>query len=225
MKLLVGQNEIISNAIKFINSQESFFDIIIDDKKNLKFLEDIIIEYYKEKNYQLYDPEYSEDKNINLNITIKRNNSTSDIGSNKVFFYLSDDKIFLKSKKSNPIIPKVLNPKKYDFEELELNNNLNLDKFNDNNNNKIYFIFVEDINSMKEIKQKISKTKNKIIWLYIDKNKNKKFEYEHELNEQMYEMYFGKNKKKPFPNLYIQFQNNKNLRIDWRKNNQYKSSD
>ena len=70
---------------------------------------------------------------------------------------------------------------------------------------------------MKEIKQKISKTKNKIIWLYIDKNKNKKFEYEHELNEQMYEMYFDQKKKKPFPNLYIQFQNNKNLRIDWRK--------
>ena len=225
MKLLVGQNEIISNAIKFINSQESFFDIIIDDKKNLKFLENIIIEYYKEKNYQLYDPEYSEDKNINLNKTIKRINSTSDIGSNKVFFDLSDDKIFLKSKKSNPIIPKVLNPKKYDFEELELNNNLNLDKFNDNNNNKIYFIFVEDINSMKEIKQKISKNKNKIIWLYIDKNKNKKFEYEHELNEQMYEMYFDKNKKNPFPNLYIQFQNNKKLRINWRKNNQYKLSD
>ena len=98
-------------------------------------------------------------------------------------------------------------------------------------NNKIYFIFVFNNSLVKEAKLKINEKKIKIIWFYKDEledkdmieNENKvEFNYEPKLKEEMYKNVENKEKIKISPNLYIQFQNKKDVRNKWRRNEIFK---
>ena len=228
MKLLVGQNKLVLDIIKFIDSDKLYnYYIQGTSIDNLKILGNIIIEYYKEKNYDYNEPDDLEEEHLNLDI-IKRMNSDTDLCMNKGYENLSDDNMNLIWNKSSPNILKVSKSKIFENFEL-LDNETNILDFknkvlnnNDTNYNKIYFIYSNEINLLKEAKKKTSKKRIKIIWLYKDiledidikENINKaEFKYEPKLTNDMY-----KKEDKISTNLYIQFQNMKDLKNNWRNN-------
>ena len=69
MELLVGANSIVFDLINFFYSNEQYYNIYGDEIKNLKTFVSTIIEYYKEKNYYLYELD-EEEKDSHLK-TIK----------------------------------------------------------------------------------------------------------------------------------------------------------
>ena len=227
MKLLVGQNKLVLDIIKFIDSDKLYnYYIHGTSIDNLKILKNIIIEYYKEKNYDYNEPDDLDEQDLNLDI-IKRINSETDLCMNKGYENSSDDNINLIWNKSSPNILKVSKSKI--FENFDLDNNTNILDFknkvfndNDTNYNKIYFIYSKESKLIKEAKKIACKKKIKIIWFYKDifedtdikENINKaEFNYEHEIPNDI-----KKIEDKISTNLYIQIQNTKELRNDLREN-------
>ena len=221
MSLLVGKNKIVFETLKFINSNETYLNIYNDEMVNLKILGNIIIEYYKEKNYDLYEKnEEEKDAEINYDIRLKRNKSSSIVKENNKVI---NDDIGLKPTISCSEINSSDIRKKYDFEEIDLyddnNKILKEDYFLENFNiNKIFFIYAYNINLVDKIE-----IENKIILFSEDKINDKNSlklipEPKIEIDETQEKIY--KNKIEIIPNLpneYIKFQHNKVLRNKWRK--------
>ena len=220
MELLIGKNKIVSDVIKFFHSQDKYLNIYSDKMENLKKIGNIIIEYYKEKNYDLYNPnkEDNEEENNpqkNKDLFIKRINSeTSSINSDKIKIKENNN---LNLVKSFPEIPLTFKRKKFDFEEIDLNDNENTIlkedlKYDNLNINKFFFVYVND----NKLVKKISNKNNKMIFFYeIKENNNPKFLFfkEPKLKSEIDYIY---KKEEINPNEYIKFQNYKILRNNWR---------
>ena len=106
-----------------------------------------------------------------------------------------------------------------DFVTINLDEFYNDDSQNEdkNNINKIYFIYVKDIESIDKIKNRY----NKIIWFSdakIDKNRKEINEFIQFNKEPISksESYYKKNKDVN-PNEYIKFQHTDSVRNNWRK--------
>ena len=239
MKLLVGQNKIVLKVIEFIDSDKLYnYYIQGNNIESLQLFGNIIKEYYKEKNYYYNDePDDLEELNLNLNM-LKKMNSIEVPDINQGYDDLSNDNINIVWTKSSPNIQNFKRTKKieiFDLKDKKNNENI-ISEFNEkiingDNNNKIYFIFVFNNSLVKEAKLKINEKKIKIIWFYKDEledkdmieNENKvEFNYEPKLKEEMYKNVENKEKIKISPNLYIQFQNKKDVRNKWRRNEIFK---
>lgn len=221
MKFLVGKNKIIADIIKFFFSANNrYCNIYGENMEYLKMIGKTIIEYYKERYYSYESNEegHKEEKNmkLNLDIDIKFNKSLQDLNmieddDNNDLKKLDDDFQFI-SHKSSPILPLIETQNKIDIEEIDLNNN-EKDIFGDDskhNFNKIYFIYVNDRNSLNRVK-----IKNKIVWFKIASKKDSKEELVIRPELKAEKEY--KKATQFFPNEYIQFQDIKNLRNNWRK--------
>ena len=207
MRLLVGKNSIVLEVIKFFYSNEQYYNIYGDEIEKLKIFVNIIIEYYKGKNYYLYEPEEEEQDS-----RLKKIKSTPQLAFNKLLSGISDNDN-IKSKNSK-FIPFISMGKKIDFIEIGLKKNENFNKniihdfiFDKMNDNKIYFFYVYNINLLAKIK----KTNKKII--FISKEKLEQLAYIKKFNKLTLEPQKGYNN---YYNYYIQFQNLKTTR-DWRK--------
>ena len=123
MELLVGKNSIVFDLIKFFYSKEQYYNIYDDKIANLESFESFVkavIEYYKYKNYYLYEPD-EEEKDVHL----KKNN--------------------IKSKNSE-LIPDISTEKKIDFIEIKLKKNEIINKdiiYNFMNDNIISFNYMK----------------------------------------------------------------------------------
>ena len=158
-----------------------------------------VIEYYKYKNYYLYEPD-EEEKDVQL----KKIKSSPQIALRKLLSGISNNDN-IKSKNSE-LIPDISTEKKIDFIEIKLKENEIINEdiiYNFMNDNTIIFIYVYDI----ELLSSIKKTNKKIIFL-----SNKKLE----------QLKFIKNFKKltlnpqiGYNNHRIEFQHKKTTR-DWR---------
>ena len=223
MELLVGKNKIVLDVIKFFDSQDNSLNIYSDKMENLKILGNIIIEYYKEKNYDLYNPnkEDTEEENFpekNKDEIIKR--IISDPCLTNSDKYNMEENNNLNHIKSLPEISSTSKRKKFDFEEIDLNDNeikILIDdfKFKDINNNKIFFVYVNDDKLVNKISNKI----NKIIFFQETedpKNNEPKSIFFKEPTLKS-EDYYMKEKEKVCPNEYIKFQKYNVLINNWRK--------
>ena len=203
MELLVGKNSIVFDLIKFFYSKEQYYNIYDDKIENLKSFKSFVkavIEYYKYKNYYLYEPD-EEEKDVHL----KKIKSTPQLALRKLLSGISNNDN-IKSKNSG-LIPDISTEKKIDFIEIKLEKNEIINKdiiYNFMNDNKIIFIYVYDTELLSSIKN----TNQKIIFL-----SNKKLE----------QLKFIKNFKKltlnppnDYNNHRIEFQHKKTTR-DWRK--------
>ena len=129
MILLVGKNAIAFDLIKFFHSNEQYYYIYSDNsdngdnsdnsdtkntKNNLKNFVNAIIEYYKEKNYYLYEP----DEEIKVSY-LKKTKSSPQIALQKKLSMLSNNDN-IKTKNSG-LIQDISIEKKYDFIGSELN--------------------------------------------------------------------------------------------------------
>ena len=103
MEFLVGKNQIVFNAIEFINSNDIYYNIYGVSIENLKIFGNIIIEYYKER-YHLYESEKKEKKDIKEFESIdlyddNKNNFQDEFGINKInkiyfiYDYLKDNEL------------------------------------------------------------------------------------------------------------------------------------
>ena len=203
MELLVGKNSIVFDLIKFFYSKEQYYNIYDDKIENLKSFKSFVkavIEYYKYKNYYLYEPD-EEEKDVHL----KKIKSTPQLALRKLLSGISNNDN-IKSKNSG-LIPDISTEKKIDFIEIKLEKNEIINKdiiYNFmNDNNTIIFIYVYNT----ELLSSIKKANKKIIFL-----SNKKLE----------QLKFIKNFKKltlnppnDYNNHRIEFQHKKTTR-DWR---------
>ena len=170
MELLVGKNSIVFDLIKFFYSKEQYYNIYDDKIENLKSFKSFVkavIEYYKYKNYYLYEPD-EEEKDVQL----KKIKSSPQIALRKLLSGISNDGN-IKSKNSE-LIPDISTEKKIDFIEIKLKENeiINEDMiYNFMNDNKIIFIYVYDT----ELLSSIKKTNQKIIFLSNKKLEQLKF--------------------------------------------------
>ena len=220
MELLVGKNQIVLDIIKFFHSQDSSLNIYSDKMENLKKLGNIIIEYYREKNFDLYNPnkEDNEEENNpqkNKDLFIKRINSEpSSINSDKIIINENNKSNLVKSFSA---IPSTFKRKKFDFEEIDLNDNENRILKEDlkyDNNNKIFFVYVKD----DKLVEKISNKNMKIIFFKTKELNNinpKSIVFEEPKLKSEIDYI---NKKYVCPNEYIKFQKYKILRNYWRLN-------
>ena len=184
----IGNNKVTFKVLKFLSSEkDKSLNIYGDTIENLKKFGDVIIEYYRERSYLF------ESNNKSSKINLKEDNSNDNI--------INEGKI-----------------NKIDFVQINLNNkeidNLEKDKIN---NNKIYFVYVNDINLIDKIKINY----NKVIWfseVQIDNNKieiNESIQFNKEpiLNNIKYYI----NNANITPNEYIKFQHLNMVRNGWRK--------
>ena len=203
MKLLVGKNKIVFDIITFFHSKELYCNIYGDNTDKLKELINITIEYYKEKNYDLY--ELKDEKEIDLRL--KKIKSTPQLAFQKKLSHISFYDLGLQSKKSNPLINNQIGIK-FDFIEYDLKKDSNDFKFDNSNNNIINLIYVHDSDSLNRVKKPNKKT------IFLSKeqleqlNNNKKF-------GKITFIFAGNAETKQ--NKYIRCQNLKNCRNDWRK--------
>ena len=220
MSLLVGKNKIVFETLNFFYSKEQCLYIYNDEMINLKILGNIIIEYYKEKNYDLYEQnnEEEEEKEVEINDDnrIKKIKSSPLIKNNKIV--INDNVILASNKIFSGIISDTIR-KKFIFEENDLiddNSKILKADYNldEQSNNTIFFIYVYNINLVNKIKIK----NNKIIVFSEEKIHDglelipePKIEFD-EKKDKIY-----KNKDEIIPNEYIKFQHNKVLRNNWRK--------
>ena len=163
MKSIIGNNEVIFNAIKFFSSEnKNNLNIYGDNTANLKKFGEMIIEYYLER-YYFFDSNDSKSKinkiksAMNLNMNLTKNNSNNII--------INEDSGF-HSTKSAFIIEKI---KKINFIKINLTENYEdntqeEDKINDS----IYFIYAYDISKIDAIKSR----NKKIIWFTEKKLEN-----------------------------------------------------
>ena len=192
MILFIGNNKVLYDVLKHLSSEKKSMSINIygDTIENLKKFGDVLIEYFQERYYSL------ESNNNSSKNDLKEDNSNKNIiinngGINKIDF-----------------VQIILNDEEID--------NLHEDK---SNNNKIYFVYVYDVNLVDKLKIKF----NKIIWfseVQIENNKIEEtesiqFKKEPMLKDPKYYVY----NKEPNPNEYIKFQHLKMLRNMWRIKN------
>ena len=186
----IGNNKVTFKILKFLSSEkDKSLNIYGDTIENLKKFGDVIIEYYRERSYLF------ESNNKSSKINLKEDNSNNNI--------INEGKI-----------------NKIGFVQINLNNeeidNLEKDKIN---NNKIYFVYVNNINLIDKIKINY----NKVIWfseVQIDNNKieiNESIQFNKEpiLNNIKYYI----NNANITPNEYIKFQHLNMVRNGWRKKN------
>ena len=191
MILFIGNNKVLYDVLKHLSSEKNMsLNIYGDTIENLKKFGNVIIEYFQERYYSL------ESNNNSSKNDLKEDNSNKNIiinngGINKIDF-----------------VQIILNDEEID--------NFNKDK---SNNNKIYFVYVYDVNFVDKLKIKF----NKIIWfseVQIENNKIEatesiQFKKEPMLKDPKYYVY----NKEPNPNEYIKFQHLKMLRNMWRIKN------
>ena len=201
MKLLVGRNSIVLDVIQFFYSKELYYNIYGDSIENLKILVNITIEYYKEKNYYLYENEQD--------LSIKRIKSTPQLALRKLDSGISDNNII--NIKNSEFIPDISNEKKFDFIEIELKKDKNINSninngfiFDKSNDNKIYFIYVYDTNLL----DTVNKANKKII--FLSKEKLEQLNYFKKFQKLILEP------QKKYYNYYIQNQHLKETK-NWRK--------
>ena len=213
MILLVGKNAIVFDLIKFFHSNEQYYYIYgdtIDTIDSLTNFVNAIIEYYKEKNYYLYDEPDEEVKVPNL---IKTKSSPQIAIHKKLSGLYNNDNI---KTKNSDFIQDISIEKKYDFIEIKLDKNFNgnmipnciFDKMNDN---KIFLIYVEETKFLPlvtEINKKvIFLSKEKLEQLNCIKNFQK----------------LTLENPKGYTNYYIKSQNSKDLKeINWRLKPMYR---
>ena len=220
MSLLVGKNKIVFETLNFFYSKEQCLYIYNDEMINLKILGNIIIEYYKEKNYDLYEQnnEEEEEKEVEINDDnrIKKIKSSPLIKNNKIV--INDNVILASNKIFSGIISDTIR-KKFIFEENDLiddNSKILKADYNldEQSNNIIFFIYVYNINLVNKIK-----IKNKKIIVFSEGKIHDGLELipepKIEFDEKKDKIY--KNKDEIIPNEYIKFQHNKVLRNNWRK--------
>ena len=219
----IGNNKISFEILKFFSNEKLSLNIFGDSIENLKKFGDALKEYYQER-YYLYKFDSSSTNIIRiksaqiLNINLSVSSSTNSI---------KNDDIKLQNTKSAPLIE---NLTKIKFEEINLNAHYNDSAQEDDNikddvnNNKIYFIYVHDIDLINRIKI----NSKKIVWFsekQIEDNniiidKSIKFIQEpipkdpNDLKNFKYYM----NPEKIIPNEYIKFQNSSLVRR-WRNAN------
>ena len=211
MILSIGNNKVIFEVIKFFTSKDLFLYIYGNDIDDLKKLGNIIIEYYKEKCYYLYKSNIQLDNlnRANSAINLNSNFNASNINNNS----MSEDFSF-GSFKTSPLVDITM---KIDFIQMDLDNDNSI-FFEEKNNNKIFFVYVDNI----DFRNKLKLINNKIVWFCktkdgnpIQADKSLNINDEPKLKEDKY--YLFKIGKKIIPNEYIKFQNIKNVRNNWRR--------
>ena len=211
MKSIIGNNEVIFNAIKFFSCEnKNNLNIYGDNTANLKKFGEMIIEYYLER-YYFFDSNDSKSKinkiksAMNLNMNLTKNNSNNII--------INEDSGF-HSTKSAFIIEKI---KKINFIKINLTENYeDITQEEDKINDSIYFIYVHDISKVGAIKIR----NKKIIWFTEKKleNNNIKIDEFIEFNKEPtpHDYKYYMNPIKINLNAYIKFQYSKDAK-NWRK--------
>ena len=180
MILFVGKNKVIYDVIKFFSSNEMNFNIFGDNIENLKKLGSAIIEYYKEKcNYfEGNKKELVRNKSSPNLVENTENDEKKDVNINPNISINYNKDIDITPKKSTPFIPAIEKIEKYNFIEINLNDN-KMKTLKDELNN-IYFIYVYNL----ELKNKIKIRNSKIIWFTQEKIDDKKIKLNKKIDEE-----------------------------------------
>ena len=213
MKSFIGNNKVIFKVLQYFLSEKYFsLNIYGDNIDNLKKFGEVIIEYYLERYYYIFEYNNSSSKITRIKSAINFNNNLYEDNANK------NNKIEV-NKLYSTKSASLSRDNNIDFVQINLNDNhiYNLKNEEKNINNKIYFIYVHDVNLIDKTKFRY----NKIIWFSetkIDKSKM-------ELNENIQFIkeptrnsakHYEKNKNVT-PNEYIKFQHIDDVRNNWRK--------
>jgi len=213
MKSFIGNNKVIFTVLQYFLSEKYFsLNIYGDNIDNLKKFGEVIIEYYLERYYYFFEYNNSSSKITRIKSAINFNNNLYEDNANK------NNKIEV-NKLYSTKSASLSRDNNIDFVQINLNDNhiYNLKNEEKNINNKIYFIYVHDVNMIDKTKFRY----NKIIWFSetkIDKSKM-------ELNENIQFIkeptrnsakHYEKNKNVT-PNEYIKFQHIDDVRNNWRK--------
>ena len=207
----IGNNKVIFEVIKFFTSNDMSLTIYGNNMEDLKKLGNIIIEYYKEKFYYIFEPNKTLLKTINRSSSalISNTNSNADnIDNNNI----EEELKLISRKTSTP-----LGGTNAEFEIIQINlSSDSIFAFGEKNINKIYFVYVDKI----DLKNKLILRTNKIVWFC-----NKETNEEEKTGITIYpqpvlqdpKCYLNKGNKSIIPNEYIKFQNTKTVRNNWRR--------
>ena len=205
----IGNNKVIYEVIKFFSSNDMSLSIYGNNMEDLKKLGNIIIEYYKEKYYYIFE------SNKTLLNTLYRSNSAfvknTNLNTENVKKNSSEDEFMLSARKTAPSVGTDV---KFDIIQIDSNSD-SLIAFGERNINKIYFVYVDKI----DLKNKLIFRNNKIVWFCNNQSNEEKSGITMYLQPllQKPECYLNKGNKSIIPNEYIKFQNNKSVRNNWRR--------
>ena len=205
----IGNNKVIYEVIKFFLSNDMSLSIYGNNMEDLKKLGNIIIEYYKEKYYYIFE------SNKTLLNTLYRSNSAfvknTNLNTENIKKNSSEDEFMLSARKTAPSVGTDV---KFDIIQIDSNSD-SLIAFGERNINKIYFVYVDKI----DLKNKLIFRNNKIVWFCNNQSNEEKSGitmYPQPLLQKP-ECYLNKGNKSIIPNEYIKFQNNKSVRNNWRR--------
>ena len=205
----IGNNKVIFEVIKFLSSNDMYLSIYGNNMEDLKKLGNIIIEYYKEKFYYIFE------SNKTLLNTLYRFNSAMEMNSNlspeNIKDNSIDEELKLCSRKTSPLVGTDV---KFDIIQMDLSSN-GLITFGEKNINKIYFVYVDKI----DFKNKQIFRNNKIVWFCNNPTNDEKTSitiYPQPILKEP-KCYLNKGNKRIIPNEYIKLQNTKTVRNNWRR--------